>query len=82
MQRKIEITVSCAGLGFSYHKGEIAEVPSGIAKQLISDGYAKPAKSIERAINKDNVQTQNSGIDIPVKPHGSKKPSKGKRKHR
>lgn len=41
---KIQILVSCAGLNFSYIKGEVADVSTELGKDLIKAGYAEEVK--------------------------------------
>ena len=57
---EIEILDDVISEEFSYSKG-IREVPTPIAKRLISDGLARPTKKVERAVKKrKGVQTKNS----------------------
>lgn len=42
---KIQILVSCAGLDFSFTKGETAEVTAELGKDLIKAGYAEEIKA-------------------------------------
>ena len=41
---KIQILVSCAGIDFSFAAGEITEVSTELAKDLIKAGYAEEVK--------------------------------------
>lgn len=41
---KIQILVSCAGVDFAYTEGEVTEVSTELAKDLIKAGYAQEIK--------------------------------------
>lgn len=41
---KIQILVSCAGIDFAYTEGEVTEVSTELAKDLIKAGYAQEIK--------------------------------------
>lgn len=62
--RKIEILEGCVGRDFAYAKG-VHEVPADLARQLISDGLARPHKEIQRAIKKTKrVSKADNGTDL------------------
>lgn len=57
---KIKILKSCAGLNFSFFVGDMPDVPSAVAKDLIQAGHAEEVKSRGKG---DNSASGGAGDD-------------------